>query len=125
MSEKPHKKLVVWRKAIDFVEMVYKFTDTFPPDERFGLTAQLKRASVSVASNLAEGAARQTSRDKLRFFYMSRGSISELDTQIEISYRLRLISEEQRAAILGRLDEVSRLLNGLIQSRKVPGELKH
>ena len=88
MSEKPHKRLIVWQRAMNFIETVYKLTDQFPTSEQFSVVTQLRRAAISVASNIAEGSARQTVKEHLQFFYVARGSISELDTQIEIARRL-------------------------------------
>ena len=126
MGEKPHKRLIVWQKAMHFIEEIYKMTERFPSEERFGLVAQLRRASVSVASNIAEGAARQTSKEQIQSFYIARGSISELDTQLEISHRLELIDMKQQATMLAELDQLSSLLNGLIrQKRGVSAVLTH
>ena len=117
MSEKPHRKLIVWQKAIDFVEKIYKVTEQFPADERFGLVSQMRRAAVSIASNIAEGAARQTRKETLQFFFMSRGSISELDTQLEIASRLQWTDAEQQCVLADALNELGRLMNGLIASK--------
>ena len=118
MSEKPHKRLIVWQKAMDAVEEVYRLTEQFPADERFGLMSQMRRASVSIATNIAEGAARHTAKERLQFFYISRGSLSELDTQLEITERLGFIQHEQRATTLRSLEEIGRLLNGLITTQR-------
>ena len=114
MTERPHKRLIAWQKAMDFIEEVYRVTGQFPDEERFGLVAQMRRASISVASNIAEGAARQTTKETLQFFFIARGSVSELDTQIEIAQRLRFLSEEQRMSLSDQLEELGRLLNGLV-----------
>ena len=87
-SKRPHESLEVWRDAMDLVEAVYRFSATFPDTERFGLTAQLRRAAVSVPSNIAEGAARRSTPEYLRFLSVARGSLSELDTQQQIATRL-------------------------------------
>ena len=118
MSEKPHKRLIVWQKAMDAVEEVYRLTERFPSEERFGLVSQMRRASISIATNIAEGAARQTTREGLQFLFISRGSLSELDTQLEIAERLGFIQNEQRATTLQSLEEIARLLNGLITSQR-------
>lgn len=85
---RPHKDLLVWQDAMALVEQVYRLTSSFPDQERFGLTAQLRRAAVSVPSNIAEGVARRTTREYLQFLGIARGSLSEIDTQIEIARRL-------------------------------------
>lgn len=120
MSEKPHKKLIVWQKAMAFIEEVYRMTEAFPKEERFGLVAQLRRAAVSIASNIAEGAARRTWKEAIQAFYIARGSVSELDTQLEISHRLHLIDATQYRTATEALDEIGRLLNGLISSKREP-----
>ena len=88
---KPHKKLNVWQLAMDIVEDVYNLSETFPANERFGQTSQLRRCAVSVPSNIAEGAARNTTKEFMNFLHIAQGSLSELDTQLEISFRLKLI----------------------------------
>ena len=118
MSEKPHKRLIVWQKAMDAVEEMYRLTEHFPSEERFGLVSQMRRASVSIATNIAEGAARHTTKERLQFLFISRGSLSELDTQLEIAERLGFIQHEQRATTLQSLEEIGRLLNGLITSQR-------
>ena len=118
MSEKPHRRLIVWQRAMNLIETIYRLTERFPKEEPFGLVAQLRRAAVSVASNIAEGAARHTAKEQAQFFYIARGSISELDTQIEISYRPRFLNGEQRQETVDDLNEVGRLLSGLIASKR-------
>jgi len=87
-QEKPHRKLKVWQASMDFVIDVYKEAQRFPAQEKFGIAAQLQRAVVSIPSNIAEGAARKNTRELLQFLYIARGSLSELDTQLEICLRL-------------------------------------
>lgn len=94
MSEKPHKKLKVWQEAIRLTEMVYEVTNNFPKEEKFGLVMQMRRSAISIASNIAEGAARYNNKEKIQFFLIARGSISELDTQLEISKRLGFINPD-------------------------------
>jgi len=83
-----HKDLRVWQSAIALVEDVYRLTSTFPRDEQFGLTSQMRRAAVSVPSNIAEGSARQTTKELLHFLSIAAGSLAELDTQLRINARL-------------------------------------
>lgn len=85
---RPHEKLEVWRKSIDFVVNLYKAIDTFPRDEKFGLTSQLRRAAVSIAANIAEGAARKGDKEFTYFLSNSQGSTSEVETELLISHRL-------------------------------------
>ncbi len=87
-SERSHERLDVWRDAMSLVEAVYRHSARFPDSERFGLTAQIRRAAISVPSNIAEGAARKSTLEYLRFLSVARGSLSELDTQLQIATRL-------------------------------------
>ena len=87
-QEKPHRKLKVWQASMDFVVELYNELRRFPAQEKFGIAAQLQRAAVSIPSNVAEGAARKNTRELLQFLYIARGSLSELDTQLEICLRL-------------------------------------
>lgn len=86
--KRPHERLEVWRDAMDLVEAVYHFSNAFPDSERFGLTSQIRRAAVSVPSNIAEGAARRSTPEYLHFLSIARGSLSEMDTQRQIACRL-------------------------------------
>lgn len=86
---KTHKDLLVWQKAIDFVTEIYKFTSDFPNHEMYGLTSQLRRASISIPSNIAEGAARNSDKEFVRFLYIARASAAEVETQLIISENLR------------------------------------
>jgi len=117
-SERPHKGLLAWQKAIDLTVKIYRLTEKFPADERFGLTSQMRRAAVSVPSNIAEGSARSTDKDKVHFYMISRGSLSELDTQAEIVARLGFINEESRTQIQSAISEASAFLQGLIRSKQ-------
>src|SRR5512139_1572882 len=83
--EKPHKRLEAWKMSMELAELVYRVTREFPFEERYGLTAQMRRAAVSIPSNIAEGAARSTKRDFINFLYTARASLSELDTQLQLS----------------------------------------
>src|SRR6185436_15996681 len=111
--EKPHKKLVVWQKAMEVVLEIYKTTSRLPSEEKFGLVSQMRRASVSVVSNLAEGAARHSHLEFLQFINISMGSCSELDTQLELCYRLGHLDESNWRRIDSLLQEVDRMLIGL------------
>jgi four helix bundle protein len=87
--EKPHKKLDVWQATMKVAQMVYQLTNTFPSEERFGLVTQMRRAVVSIPSNIAEGAARQGKREFKNFVSMAQGSLSELDTQLDLTILLK------------------------------------
>ncbi|RZQ56314.1 four helix bundle protein [Pseudidiomarina tainanensis] len=108
------KDLKVYKSAMDLCVSVYKITDSFPGHELFGLVSQMRRAVVSVSSNIAEGAGRGSYREQIRFYYIARGSLAELETQLEISFRLGYV--ECRLHTETRF--VYRLLNGLINSTK-------
>jgi len=115
---KSHKDLDVWRIAVDLAQDIYGISKGFPPDERFGMTAQMRRASVSIASNIAEGAARNTSREFGQYLYIALGSASELETQIEIARRVSLMDEADFIRIDASLARVAQMLRGLIRSLK-------
>ena len=85
---RPHENLNVWQKAVDFVVEIYKTTEHFPKEERFGLTSQIRRASVSVAANIAEGAVRKSLKEFSHFLSNAEGSASEVETELLIPYRL-------------------------------------
>jgi four helix bundle protein len=107
------RDLKVWNKAIDLTVLVYQFTVDFPKQEVYGLTSQMRRASVSVASNIAEGSARGTKRDFRQFVKLARGSNCELQTQLVISRRLRFGDEERCEAVENLSQEVGKMLSGL------------
>jgi len=115
---KPHQKLEVWKKGIEFTVRVYSVTENFPKHELFGITSQLRRASVSIPNNIAEGAGRNTSKEFLHFLFISRGSLSEIDTLLIIVRKLKYISIEIYNDLNRLLDYISKLLSGLINSVK-------
>jgi four helix bundle protein len=117
INEQPHKKLSVWSKSIDFVTLIYEETKQFPRDEEYGLKSQLRRAAVSVPSNIAEGLTRKSQNDKLHFLNIAQASLSEIDTQIEISLRLNYIDNVRYQRIETQMIEIQKLLAGL--SRKL------
>jgi four helix bundle protein len=116
VSVRHYRELIVWQKAMDLVETVYRATDHFPKTEIYGLTSQIRRAAVSVPSNIAEGQARGTTRDFLHFLSVSQGSLMEVETQVTIAERLGYITTEQNTTLLEATAEVSRLLSGLRRS---------
>ncbi|WP_298162421.1 four helix bundle protein [Brevundimonas sp.] len=109
-----YRDLLVWQKALDWVERVYAATRPWPPEERFGLTSQLRRAAVSVPSNIAEGCSRRSTADFLRFLSIARGSLAEAETQLMLGRRLSYLEEVQLVPLLEAADEISRMLAGLI-----------
>ncbi|TAJ09444.1 MAG: four helix bundle protein [Nitrospirae bacterium] len=116
--ERPHKKLSVWKEAIELALLVYRVTEQFPGSERFNLIDQLRRAAVSVSSNIAEGAGRQTKKEFVQFLYVAQGPLSELDTQFELAQRLGYLDGGQWKAIDEQLVRVAKLLSGLIRHEK-------
>jgi four helix bundle protein len=116
--EKAHKKLKVWQEAMELVRVTYDTTSSLPSDEKYGLQAQMRRAAVSVPSNIAEGAARRTSKDSIQFYIVARGSLSELDTQAELCRNLRLLKTDRFDLLLAQIDRVDALLSGLIRFKR-------
>lgn len=98
-----HKQLDVWKASVDIVKEIYQLTQSFPKDEQYGITSQLKRASVSIVSNLSEGLSRSTKLDTRRFLQIARSSLVEIDSQIEISLQLNFCNSEQ----IKKLEELS------------------
>ncbi|WP_348773454.1 four helix bundle protein [Halomonas sp. A020] len=111
-----HQELRVWQQTMDLVEHVYTLTKTFPDDETYGLTSQMRRSAVSVPSNIAEGAARGSTQEFIRFLYISQGSLSELETQLLIAQRLNYLPDISLA--LASINQASSQLGGLIKHLK-------
>ncbi len=114
--EKPHKKLDVWQAAMKSTTMVYKLTDKFPEEEKFGLVSQMRRAAISIPCNIAEGAARRGKREFRNFLSMAQGSLSELDTQLELSILLGYVKAEDLRELWHQLLRIDKMLSGLIRS---------
>lgn len=112
-----HKELVVWQKSITLVKRIYQQTLSFPADERFGLTNQMRRCSVSIPSNIAEGYGRGHDKELIQFLRISLGSSSELDTQLIISKELQYINEEDFTEIAALNIEIAKMLSSLIYRR--------
>jgi four helix bundle protein len=115
---RPHEKLEAWSQAIDFVIDVYKSTESFPKEEKFGLTSQIRRAAVSVPANIAEGAGRQSDKEFVHFLSNAQGSASELETELVIAYRLGFLNETTFAHLNDSLNRIGRLITGLSQHLK-------
>jgi len=109
-----YKDLVVWIKVRELAQQIYSLTKSFPKEETFGLTNQLRRCAVSVPSNIAEGCGRNTSKDTLQFLFISRGSLYELETQLYISLDQNYISQIQLNDVLDLITDCKKLLNGFI-----------
>ncbi len=116
MPVKKYQELIAWQKAIALVTDVYEATRTFPRDEIYGLTSQLRRAAVSIPSNIAEGQGRASSGEFLQFLCHARGSLFEVETQIIVANNLGYLSDEERDALVEKISELGRILNGLITS---------
>jgi len=114
--EKPHKKLDVWQAAMKAAKMVYQLTNTFPSEEKFGLVQQMRRAAISIPSNIAEGAGRQGKKEFGNFLSIAQGSLSELDTQMDLTILLGYLSEDKVKEVDGQLLRVDKMLTGLIRS---------
>lgn len=111
---KSHEDLFVWQKSIDLCALIYEITNKYVETERFGLTSQMRRASVSIPSNIAEGRRRGSKLDYQRFLRFSFGSGAELETQLEISRRLNLINNTDFERVMNLLSEVMKMLNVMI-----------
>jgi four helix bundle protein len=118
MAYESYRDLRVWQKAMDLVVEVYRITAQFPSDEKFGLTSQMRRAAVSIPSNIAEGHGRQSTRELANFLWIANGSLMELDTQITIAERLSFSPQEHANKLRDSLSDVSRMLAGLRNSLK-------
>ncbi|MGN6213696.1 four helix bundle protein [Parafilimonas sp.] len=116
MPDKPHKKLDAWKLSFEFVKEIYFVTEVFPSSEKFGLTSQLRRASVSIPTNIAEGAGRKSKKEFINFLSIALGSISEVDTLLLLSRDLKLIQPELTDELLIKLDVIGKLIFGLMKS---------
>jgi four helix bundle protein len=109
------RELLVWRRSQDLALEVYRSTTSFPKEERYGLTAQMRRAAISVSSNIAEGCGRQGDRELARFLQIARGSVRELECQLLISSKLGYIESAVYSKLDSEIQEISRMLNRLIR----------
>lgn len=110
-----YRDLIVWQKALDLVVEMYKVTDTFPEREKYALSSQMRRAAISIPSNIAEGRSRSTSKDFVHFLHMALGSSTELETQIIIAKRLNYVTDADFQGATQLLSEVCRMLHGIIR----------
>ncbi len=111
-----YKDLIVWQKSIALVTSLYAITKTFPADEKFGIVSQINRAAISVPANIAEGWGRESSKNYLQFLRISRDSLMELETLMIISRNLNYINEQNFLEVNKQIDEVGKILHGLIKS---------
>ncbi|MFP8487463.1 four helix bundle protein [Gracilimonas sp. Q87] len=115
-NKSPHKNLDAWKVSMKLVEITYKLTSGFPSEEKFGLCSQMRRAAISVPSNIAEGAADRTKDQFINYLSNAVGSLSELDTQLELSFRLGYINENEYQNVFQQLDKTKALVFGLKKS---------
>ena len=116
MSTKGFRDLIAWQKAMDLVESIYSLSASWPKDERFGLTSQVRRAAVSVPSNIAEGEGRRGSGDFRRFLNIAHGSLCEIKTQLLLAQRMKFSPDSDVAPALELADEVGRVIHGLLRN---------
>lgn len=116
MKINSYRNLIVWQKSVALVTDIYTLTKSFPQEEKFGIVSQLNRASVSIPSNIAEGWGRESSKNYLQFLRISRGSLMETETLLEISKNLNYINYSEFKVISDNIEEVSKILQGLIKS---------
>ena len=114
--EKPHKKLDVWQAAMRIAKVVYQLTGIFPSEEKFGLAVQMRRAAISIPCNIAEGAARQGKREFRNFLSIAQGSLSELDTQLDLAIELGFLGSEKLTELSALLLRTDKMLTALIRS---------
>lgn len=118
MKVKQFRDLLVWQKAMDLAKTVYRITKAFPKEELFGLTSQMRRAAVSIPSNIAEGQGRTSGKTFSLFLGHARGSLFELETQAELAESLGYLNKDQLYQFLLATNEIGRMLNGLMTSIK-------
>lgn len=119
------RELLVWQRAMALAKAVYIVTRHLPKEELYGLSAQLKRCAVSIPSNIAEGSSKRSTREFIRFLNIAYGSLCELETQVQLSTELSLLTDAQTMPLLADASEIGRMMNGLISSleKKLNSEL--
>jgi four helix bundle protein len=110
---RPHQNLEAWSKAVELVTEIYRRTERFPKEERYGLTSQIRRAAISIPANIAEGAGRRSQKEFVHFLSNSQGSASELETELIIANRLGYLDETTFAQLISELERIGRLITGL------------
>jgi len=116
MSQSSYKDLIAWQKGMKLVAMIYDATERFPSSEQYGLVSQLRRAAVSIPSNIAEGKAHYSNRDFVRFLRHARVSLAEIETQVLIAHQRKYLNDTTMTQLTQKLDEMGRILSGLINS---------
>ena len=118
MEIRSYRELLVWQRGMDLVELIYKFTENLPAREQWGLSSQMRRASISVPANIAEGYGRQSSGNYKQFLSISRGSLLELETHVELCIRLKYLKKTDGELLLNIIIEISKMLTSLISKIK-------
>ena len=118
MEIRSYRDLLVWQRGMDLVELIYKFTENLPAREQWGLSSQMRRASISVPANIAEGYGRQSSGNYKQFLSISRGSLLELETHVELCIRLKYLKKSDGELLLNIIIEISKMLTSLISKIK-------
>ena len=113
---KSYRDLEVWKKSIDLAKKIYQVSRSFPPEERFGLTSQVRRAAVSIPANIAEGAARTGTGEFLQFLSVARGSLAEVETFLILAERLQMLAQAELRVLLDQTAEIGKMLGGLQRS---------
>ncbi|MFN5309443.1 MAG: four helix bundle protein [Candidatus Kapaibacterium sp.] len=113
---KNYRELIVWQKSINLAKKIYACTQPFPKEEMYGLVSQMRRASISIACNIAEGQARNTTGEFKQFLGISKGSLAELETMLILSSEMNFLTEENLQTLSKDCEEISKLLNGLLKS---------
>ena len=114
-----YKDMIVWKKAMDLVEEVYQLVKLLPKEETYALSDQMRRAAISIPSNIAEGKTRNSVKEYMQFLSIARGSVSELNTQLLVCNRIHYLSEEQTAKAVGLCEEVGSMVYGVMRKLKV------
>ena len=114
MTVKSYKDLIIWKRSMDLVEAIYRISEDIPSKEQFGLISQMRRASVSIPSNIAEGYGRQSTGSYAQFLSIARGSLFELETQIEICIRLNYFKKIESVNLLVEIIEISKMISSII-----------
>ncbi len=112
------EKLDVWQKAVEYADLIYRITQSFPAEERFGLTSQLRRSAVSVSSNIAEGSSRSSKVDSARFIEVAYGSLLECVSELEIAKRQKFLTKEMFEAAYSKAEDLAKMLSGFRRNLK-------
>ena len=119
--EKPHRHLDAWNSSVDLVMAIYQVTERLSKEERFALISQLRKAATSVPSNIAEGAARQTKKEFANYIHIAQGSLSELDTHLEIARRLPYVPDGDWEKLDSQIERIDKMLSGILRHLKKNG----